>query len=215
MELLKNEYIFWSVLMAANVFMFLLNALINLFWSKQYKLKSLKISSLDIKTSLITLGVNVIVAIPGYYLFLGGKITFNQQGFLVDLVLLIFLFDVVMYILHYAFHIIWPFKKIHQHHHTHTYFNEFSLYVMNPLEALFFGLLLTLIAFVFNLNIYSFLLFIFFNWLYGVVAHLNTKSEKTPLFFGNSSFHKKHHALSNCNYGFYTVVWDKLFRTTS
>ncbi len=215
MELLKNEYIFWSVLIAANVFMFLLNVLINFFWSKQYNLKSLKISSLDIKTSLITLGVNVIVAIPGYYLFLGGKIAFNQQGFLVDLVLLIFLFDVVMYLLHYAFHIIWPFKKIHQHHHTHTYFNEFSLYVMNPLEALFFGLLLTLIAFVFNLNIYSFLLFIFFNWLYGVVAHLNTKSEKMPLFFGNSSFHKKHHAQSNCNYGFYTVVWDKLFRTTS
>jgi len=215
MELLQNQYAFWSILIAANILMFLLNVVINALWSKYNNLKSLRISSLDVKSSLITLSVNIAVAIPGYYLFLGSKISFSQHGFLLDFILLIFLFDVVMYVLHYLFHMVWPFKKIHKHHHTHTYFNEFSLYVMNPLEALFFGLLLTLSAYVITINMYSFILFIFFNWLYGLVAHLNTTLKKTPLFFGNSSFHKRHHSTSNCNYGFYTVIWDKLFRTTS
>ncbi len=215
MEFLKDGYVFWIVMILANIIMYMLNVMLNYMWSKYHSLQSLKISNLDIRTSILILAVNVAVAIPGYYLFINGYITFTQTNFLWDFILLVAVFDTAMYFLHYLFHIVWPFNKIHQNHHTHKYFNEFSLYVMNPLEALFFGLLLTLMAYLFSVNIFSFMLFIAFNWLYGVVAHLNTKVDKKPLFFGNSSFHKKHHEYSNCNYGFYTVIWDKIFRTTS
>lgn len=183
-------------------------------WSNIYNLKTLKITKKDIISSIQVLLINIIVAIPGYYLFQNGSIRFiTEKHFVLDFLLLYFIFDFVMYLLHFIAHYVWPFKKFHLKHHTHHYFNAISLYVMEPVESLLFGLLLTLSVLVYSFNFYSFLCFITFNWLFGVVAHLNTKSIKQPKFFGNHIFHKIHHEHSNSNYGFYTVIWDKIFRT--
>ncbi|MCF6352320.1 MAG: sterol desaturase family protein [Cyclobacteriaceae bacterium] len=215
MGLLKNVYFFWSILIVANIIMYVFNVVISFLWSKHRNLKSLEITRPDIKASLMILLVNILTAIPGYFLFINGRIIFTNEFFFRDLLILILVFDFFMYFLHFLSHKMWPFKILHKHHHTHKYFNEFSLYVMHPLEAFFFGMLLTIFAYVFNLNFYSFLLFIFFNWVYGVVAHLNTNSVNKPKVFGNSTFHKIHHSESNCNYGFYFVLWDSILGTQS
>ncbi len=193
--------------------MYAVNILISFLWSKHRNLKSLEITKQDVKASLIIVLVNILTAIPGYLLYLNGSIVFTDEFFFRDLVLLILVFDFFMYFLHFLSHKMWPLKILHKHHHSHTFFNEFSLYVMHPLEAFFFGLVLTLSAYVFNLNLLSFLIFITFNWAYGVVAHLNTNSTKRARFWGNNVFHKEHHAESNGNYGFYTVLWDSVFST--
>ncbi len=215
MEELKNPFLFWPVLIIANLLMYVVNMVISFWWAQTKHLKSLKVTGLDVKTSVITLVINIIIAIPGYYLFSINKIMFTNHYFVRDLLLLIIAFDFAMYGLHYLSHIMWPLNIIHKNHHAHKYFNEFSLYVMHPMEAVFFGTLLTLFTYLFSFNMYSFLGFIFFNYLYGVIAHLNIRSPKQPMVFGNSTFHAEHHEKSNCNYGFYTVIWDKLFKTNS
>lgn len=83
--------------------------------------------------------VNILVAIPGYLLFINGYITFKTY-FIRDFFLLYIGFDFVMYVLHLTSHHIWPLKKFHQKHHEHKYFNAISLYVMEPVESLLFGL---------------------------------------------------------------------------
>lgn len=213
MTLLNNPYVFWGVLIFANILMYLLNILISYCWSHFYKTSTLKITKPDIKTSIYVLFANILVAFPGYFLFLTSKIVFTETHFFRDLILLIMGFDLLMYFIHYLSHTVWPFKMFHKNHHSHKDFNVISLYVMHPFEAFSFGALLTIFALLFDLNFYSFMVFLFFNWLYGVVAHLNTESTKQPFIFGNHIFHKAHHKHSNCNYGFYTVFWDWVFRT--
>lgn len=194
--------------------MYLCTIIISYSWSKFYNHKTLTLTKHDIYNSITVVIINILVAIPGYLLFINNKISFtNNNSFIVDFLLLFLFFDIAMYSLHLISHYVWPFKNFHNKHHSHEYFNAISLYVMEPIESLLFGVLLTLFAFFVPLNIYSFLSFLFLNWALGVIGHLNTKSTKQPLLFGNHVFHKAHHQYGNKNFGFYTVIWDKLFGT--
>jgi len=214
MQLFNNTYTFWAILIIANIAMYALTILISYTWSKIKQHKTLKLTRQDVFNSITVLIINMLVAIPGYLLFKNNHISFTTEAhFIRDFLLLYFIFDLVMYLLHLASHHLWPFKKFHIKHHSHQYFNAISLYVMEPIESLLFGLLLTLCALLFSLNLYSFLAFIFVNWLLGVIGHLNTTATKQPQFFGNHIFHKTHHQHPNSNYGFYTVIWDKIFGT--
>ncbi len=214
MYIFNNIFSFWGTLVLANILMYILTILISHYWSKIKGHETLKITKTDINNSIVVLIVNILIAIPGYMLFINGKIDFiTDKHFFIHFVLLYVLFDFLMYILHYISHHVWPFKKFHLKHHSHHHFNAISLYVMEPVEAILFGVLLTLSTLFIELNLFSFLTFIFFNWLFGVIGHLNTKSTKQPLLFGNHIFHQTHHQQKNKNYGFYTIFWDKLFGT--
>ncbi|MGJ8735803.1 sterol desaturase family protein [Zobellia laminariae] len=214
MQLLDNAIPFFSALIGANIVMYLFTVLISYSWSKVHNHKTLALTRRDVYNSLNVVLINILVAIPGYYLYKKGSIHFTTDTHLIlDFVILFFAFDLGMYLLHLVSHFVWPFKKFHNTHHSHEYFNAISLYVMEPVESLLFGLLLTVFAFFVQLNIYSFLAFIFLNWALGVVGHLNTQSTKQPFLFGNHVFHKTHHQQANSNFGFYTVIWDRIFGT--
>ncbi len=213
-NLLDNTYLFFGVLIVGNILMYFFNIIIHYFWNYIHKTETLKIIKSDIKNSLQILLVNIFVAIPGYILFTTSYIKFTEKHFFIDFLLLFIGFDFIMYVLHYLSHTLKPLKTLHKNHHSHKYFNIYSLYVMHPFEAFSFGILLTFASLIYSFNFYSFVLFLVFNWLYGVIAHLNTKSTKQPIIFGNHIFHKAHHSQSNCNFGFYTVFWDKIFRTS-
>ncbi|MGP1993501.1 sterol desaturase family protein [Zobellia laminariae] len=214
MQLLDNVILFLSVLIGANIVMYLCTVLISYSWSKVHNHKTLALTRRDVYNSLSVVLINILVAIPGYYLYKNGSIHFTTDThFIQDFVILFFAFDLGMYLLHLVSHFVWPFKKFHNTHHSHEYFNAISLYVMEPVESLLFGLLLTVFAFFVQLNIYSFLAFIFLNWALGVMGHLNTQSTKQPFLFGNHVFHKTHHQQANSNFGFYTVIWDRIFGT--
>lgn len=214
MQILNNPYNFWLILISVNISMYLFTILISYLWSKVNDYKTLKLTKKDIYNSIQILVINILIAIPGYLLFKNGAIRFlTEEHFIRDLLLLYFIFDFIMYVLHLVSHYVWPFKLFHVKHHTHQYFNAISLYVMEPVETIMFGLLLTMSAYCFTINLYSFLMFLFLNWIFGIIGHLNTKSTKQPKIFGNHIFHKTHHQKPNTNYGFYTVIWDKLFGT--
>ncbi len=213
LQKLKDPFVFWGVLLIANIVMFLGTILISYVWSSIYNHEKLPIVKKDVLLAITITLINIIVAIPGYTLFVNSKITFNTDNFIGSFILLFVIIDFIMYIFHYASHHVWPFVLLHEKHHQHHSFNEISLYVMHPLEAFLFGLILTIIPFFITLNFYSFLFFLLFNWLIGVVSHLNTSSTKKTRIFGTNIFHRDHHQTSIYNFGFYTVIWDKIFGT--
>jgi len=206
--------IVFGVIVISNLLMYLTTIGVSYMWSKYHHLETYPLSRHDVKNSLIVLIINILVAIPGLWLlgigFLGFRI---EEYFLIDLLLLFFGFDFLMYVVHRVSHVVWPFNMFHKKHHSHTYFNSISLYVMEPVEAILFGFLLTVAAYVFVFNIFSFIFFLILNWILGVFGHLNSRKTKQPHFLGNYVFHKIHHLKGNFNYGFYTVMWDRIFGT--
>ena len=211
---IKNPIIFFPILISLNIMAYLLNIVISIFWDKILK-HNTNTTTKEIRSSLLTLFINIVIAIPGYILWVKGIIVFANLNIWATFISLFLLMDFLMYFLHWASHTIPTLKKIHLKHHEHSEnFNCVSLYYMSPWESVLFGLLLTTVAILFSFNIYGFILFLGFNWFYGVITHLNINNSKPYfLIFTTNFFHQNHHHLFYKNYGFYTFIWDKLFKT--
>ncbi|WP_435261819.1 sterol desaturase family protein [Tenacibaculum sp. nBUS_03] len=211
---LKNPFTFFLILITANIISYGLTIAISKLWNKIYKYQEVLLKK-EIIGSILTLLINILIAIPGYILWINDVIIFSESSIWLSFVGLFLLMDFLMYILHYLSHSIGLLNKIHSKHHEHSdKFNCISLYHMSPWESIFFGLLLTMVTILFQFNIYGFILFLFFNWLYGLITHLNGSTYTPYLFiFTTNTFHKAHHKLDNRNFGFYTFLWDKLFKT--
>lgn len=210
----KDPFVFFSFLIITNSVAYGLNVGVSLLWNKAYK-HSTVISKKEILFSLFILLINILIAIPGFILWTKGVIIFSDLSVWLSFISLFLLMDFLMYILHWVSHNSPSFKKIHAKHHEHTEtFNCVSLYYMSPWESIFFGILLTIVVMIFPLNIGGFLLFLILNWFYGVITHLNvTVDNPYFLIFTTNAFHKKHHQLNYKNFGFYTFLWDKIFKT--
>lgn len=211
---LKNPITFFSLLIAANIISYGLTIVISVLWNKIYNYKEVLLRK-EIRDSLLILGINIAIAIPGYILWVYNIIVFSETSIWLSFIGIFLLMDFLMYVLHYLSHRLGILKKIHSKHHEHSdKFNCVSLYHMSPWESIFLGLLLTTLTMLFQFNIYGFILFLFFNWFYGLITHLNGNKYKPFLFiFTTNTFHKAHHKLNTKNYGFYTFFWDKLFKT--
>ncbi|MBY0503656.1 MAG: sterol desaturase family protein [Bryobacteraceae bacterium] len=124
-------------------------------------------------------------------------------------------FDLCLYVLHRLMHTTWLYEAAHRRHHDHTNVSGISLYVMNPLEAAGFGLLLILFLLGHSCSIEALLGFLFLNWLYGTIGHsaLPISGGLLSWFVGDAAFHHRHNVEQNCNFGFFTGVWDRLWRT--
>ncbi len=211
---LKDPYIFFSLLIITNIAAYVINIIFSKIWDKAYNHHT-SISQKEILYSLLILVINIIVAVPGFILWSKEIIVFSNHNFWSSLIGIFLLMDLLMYVLHWVSHNIGYLKKIHSQHHEHSVkFNCVSLYYMSPWESVFFGLLLTIITLLFSFNLYSFILFLIFNWFYGVITHLNVKKIRPYfLIFTTNAFHKNHHELNSKNYGFYTFLWDRVFKT--
>ncbi len=214
MSSFKELVPFLLLLSLANIIAYGSTIFISKKWDKIHKHQSSP-TKIEILDSLIILLINIIIGIPGFFLWKIDVIVFSDDNIFLSFTELFLLIDFSMYLLHWVSHNFSPFKKIHSKHHEHSEeFNCVSLYYMSPWESIFFGLLLTFVVAIFQFNMYGFILFLIFNWIYGVITHLNTKThQSTFLIFTTNMFHRKHHQLNYKNYGFYTFFWDKLFRT--
>ena len=216
-EQLKDPYFFFALLSVVNVLFYIFTYLFSSYWGCSRK-QVLKPKSFgDFTVSLLVLVTNIAVAIPGYLLFYYDVIVFDYaySFFLifVELMALLFIIDFIMYVTHRLSHEISFLKVLHKKHHTHKEFNELSLYVMNPLEAIGLGLLFTFLFYLYSFNIYAVIIFLLINWFWGVIAHFNVDKVSVPTFLSNNLFHAIHHKEGEYNLGFYTVIWDKLFGT--
>lgn len=167
--------------------------------------------------------INTLITYTGFKMWQSGLLTFNfSYSWLIafDFILLFLAMDLAMYVLHYCIHHSAVYNTIHKFHHYYTNPKPIDLFVLHPLETLSFGLLWLGIISISSFNFYAVVIYLTVNVVFGVAGHLGTeplsdKVRNSLLFkyLGSSTFHHKHHTDINHNYGFYTNIWDRIFKT--
>ncbi|UIR56587.1 sterol desaturase family protein [Sphingobacterium sp. SRCM116780] len=171
----------------------------------------------DIWNALFNMLLNGVVAIVGLYLMRMEWmkiIDFRWETFLFKFLAVFFLIDFLMFILHWLVHKSFLYRYFHYRHHVFERTNALSLFVMHPLENLMFGCVLIITFILVPCDIFTIVFYLAFNLLWGILGHLgfNLFHFKNRLIT-NGMFHMHHHHDIHVNFGFYTSLWDKFFKT--
>lgn len=105
-------------------------------------------------------------------------------------------------------------------HHLYDKPRPLTLFALNPVEALGFGAMLVLVCLLYPVSALGLTIYVVLNVLFGLVGHIGVE----PLpprwlalpglrYISTSTFHAEHHDDGHHNFGFYTLVWDRLFGT--
>ncbi|WP_142687813.1 sterol desaturase family protein [Chitinophaga polysaccharea] len=183
-----------------------------------------KVTSGDIRLSVLVTGCNALVFIVGYSLWqrdiLSVGDSTNVLLIIMEVIFLVIAMDFLMYIFHRVAHLPLFYKLFHLRHHQHESTNAISLFVLHPVEALGFGGLFVLVLFIYPFSYPAISIYLFINLLWGTIGHLDKEILPKRIsvllqsgFLGTTRFHNDHHKLPHYNYGFYTVLWDRIFGT--
>jgi sterol desaturase/sphingolipid hydroxylase (fatty acid hydroxylase superfamily) len=169
--------------------------------------------------------LNTIVTIVGIILWREGIIDVRLETdwlVIIDTLVLFFAMDFAMYVFHRIAHHPLLFPIIHRTHHRFENPRPLTLFVLNPFETLGFGALWLLVLTLYSASWLSIIIYLTLNIVFGLVGHLGVepmpnKWIKLPFinYVSTSTFHAEHHLDKDHNYGFYTLIWDRLFRTIS
>lgn len=167
--------------------------------------------------------LNAIISVIGWYLWHKGFIDIKNRGMgrsIVDCLLMIMVMDFGMYIFHRLAHVPLIYRLIHRFHHRHETTNPVSLFVLHPLEVLGFGSLMLVFLLVYPMSLYGLMGYLALNILFGTLGHSGVEPfprilKKIPGLrnIGTSTFHAEHHEHPHYNFGFYTLIWDRIFGT--
>lgn len=182
-----------------------------------------RISSQELFLTCSTLVINSVITILGCLLWRNDWIVI-QGGTIfkmcLDMVVFVLFIDFSMYLLHRVAHIDRLFPFLHKTHHLYEDPRPITLFVLNPIETLSFGLLWLGILMAYPSSWPGVFLFMTFNLLFGMMGHLgvepfsyNALGKWYVKLFSTSTFHAMHHKYERYNFGFYLVVWDKVFST--
>jgi sterol desaturase/sphingolipid hydroxylase (fatty acid hydroxylase superfamily) len=90
------------------------------------------------------------------------------------------------------------------------------------MEALGFGAIWLAVLMLYTASIEGILIYLAWNLAFGLVAHVGVEPAperwlRVPLlrYVSTSTFHAQHHLDRSHNYGFYLLIWDRLFGTLS
>lgn len=212
----------------ANVGMFLLAILVFKifhYFHDQFRnpIEKHPVSREDIAWAIVSVISNTLILIPGWYLWKNGTIVIVEDSLLRTIVmflLMVLSIDLLMYIFHRIAHFKIVYKIIHNLHHNHEKLNAISLYVLNPIEALSFGIFIIIFMMLIDISLNTLLCFLIFNLVWGIMGHLglrfaskNGRDNFVTKIVTNSFFHETHHIDQNYNFGFYTRIWDRIFKT--
>ncbi len=163
---------------------------------------------------------NSLVMWLGWWLFRSGwlRVATESSPFvaLADALILLLVMDFAMYVAHRLAHHPLAFRYVHGVHHRYERVRPLTLFVLHPLEVLGFGGLWLGVLLLHAFSLPGMLLYLTLNTLFGVLGHVGVEPFPPPvraLPIGSSSFHAHHHQDPRSNFGFYTSVWDRLFRT--
>lgn len=181
------------------------------------------VSGGEVAVALSNVLLNTVITLIGWQLWLHGVIRFRDStvsGVLVDVIVLLLVMDLCMYWLHRLAHIPLLFNWIHQLHHRYDRVRPLTLFALNPLENLGFGMLWLAVIAVYPASWIGMSIYLVLNVVCGAIGHLGV--EPVPARWAGyavtrhvagSSFHAQHHQDVHHNFGFYTLVWDRLFGT--
>ena len=177
----------------------------------------------DMGLSALAVLLNSLVAVVGFGLWKSGWIRLTQPGVfrtLLDVVMFLLAMDLSMYVFHRIAHLPPLFRLLHAPHHVHESTNALSLFVLHPAEVLGFGALMVAVMMLLPLSGTAVLVYLALNVLWGTLGHAGVEPLPRGLFrlpllgqLGTSTFHAQHHVSPSRNFGFYTVLWDRLLGT--
>lgn len=178
---------------------------------------------LEVAAALSSVVLNAGVSVVGWWLWINGYITLRETTFLSgiwDCFLMVMFMDVGMYVFHRMAHHPRLFEVIHKFHHRHETTNPISLFVLHPLEIVGFGGLMIAFLMVYPMTLGGLLAYLTINLLFGTLGHSGVEPfprmlSSVPVLrlLGTSTFHAEHHEQPKHNFGFYTLLWDRLFGT--
>lgn len=186
--------------------------------------KEQKLSKGDLKLAILVLVCNSAVFLLGEYLWEHGFIIVSEKEtvftILLQIGVLVGGMDLLMYVFHRIAHLPMFYGLVHAKHHEHSSVNIISLFVLHPIEAIGFGMLFIVLLLLYPFNVWAITAYLTINLIWGTIGHLNQEVLKETRFKQRISkvlclsvFHNRHHQYPNCNYGFYTLLWDRLFNT--
>jgi len=214
--LLLNIFIFAGAIFAGKI-------LVRLFRTHKVCETPESLTNKELILALSTVFLNAFVTLMGWFLWRGGIIELNfEAGFIAiaDFLRLFFMMDLLMYLLHRLAHVKPFYKILHQTHHSYTRVRPLTLFILNPVENLSFGLLWILVLCLFPTSWYAAGAYLTLNLIFGLTGHLGV--EFIPAKYAHnrflrhittSTFHAFHHQDLHYNFGFYTTIWDSLFKT--
>lgn len=181
------------------------------------------LTTTEITLSAGCVALNSLVMVAGIVLYQRGSIVVIADApwwrVLVDVAVFFFVMDAAMYVLHRIAHVSWIYPWVHRTHHRFENPRPLTLFVLNPFEVLSFGALWVGLLMFYSSSLLGIVIYLTINLAFGMVGHLGVEplprrvTEGWAGWFGTSTFHAGHHADPEHNYGFYTLIWDRVFGT--
>ncbi|MEN0057050.1 MAG: sterol desaturase family protein [Mucilaginibacter sp.] len=219
----QSSFNLWVIFAAENLLVTLLALLFGWAILKLTHKPIQQASRQEVFVCLVTNIINTMITYAGFWLWKHGYIVLGYElswRIIIDFFMLFMLMDLAMFIFHYFIHHSAIYKAIHRFHHHYTDPTPIDLFVLHPFETVGFGSLWLLIITLISFNIYAVFIYLAVNIFFGIMGHLGVEPIPSGIrklipfkYLGTSSFHHRHHLDISYNYGFYTNIWDKLFKT--
>lgn len=181
------------------------------------------IRAIEIGAVVLTIFLNAAVSVAGWWLWKAGWIDLSPTWVLrgaIDCLVMILAMDFGMYVFHRLAHMPLIYKILHNFHHRHETTNPMSLFVLHPAEVIGFGGLMIGFLILYPMTVTGLIAYLTLNVLFGTLGHSGVEPFPARLrsvpvlkWIGTSTFHAEHHEHPGYNFGFYTLIWDKLIGT--
>lgn len=197
-----------------------------LFAHKQIFAQFQPVRTLEVLAAFGAVGLNAAVSVVGWKLWTLDWIQLRETPWWAvpaDALAMVMGMDLAMYVSHRLAHHPWVYPLVHRFHHRHQETNPFSLFVLHPFEVLGFGGMMIAFLMLYPMSPWGLIIYLNLNILFGTIGHAGVEPLpgswllRIPLLnlLGTSTFHGEHHADHRHNFGFYTLLWDWLFKTLS
>lgn len=180
-------------------------------------------SIVEFSAVIVAVILNGLVSLIGWFLWRADYITLrNKPGWnvVLDVGVMLLAMDFGMYVLHRVAHHRLIYPLVHRFHHRHEMTNPYSLFMLHPLEVLGFSGLMIIFLVAYPISPPAMFTYLILNVVFGTIGHSGvepfppvTKTIPVLRLIGTSTFHAEHHEHKTYNFGFYTLIWDRLFRT--
>ena len=181
------------------------------------------VAAAEVALALSCVAGNTLVTLAGWWLWRAGIIVIRRDTggrAWVDAAVLLVIMDLGMYLTHRIAHHRAIYPIVHATHHRYDHPRPLDLFVLNPLEVVGFGALWLAVIWLYPSSWLGMVIFLTLNLLFGMIGHLGVEpfprswaSHRILRQVGTSTFHAGHHHDDRGNFGFYTLIWDRLFRT--
>lgn len=223
------ELAIWSLAINTAIFFGALavgELLVRVFKSRACARPPEPLTTLECVLAGVCLLLNSLVFFAGAILWRSGLLAIRFEltplSVAADVLVLFLAMDFLMYVTHRIAHHPLIFAIVHATHHRYTQPRPLTLFALNPIEVLGFGSLWLGLICLYASSWLGIVIYLTLNVVFGMVGHLGVEPFpaawiRVPVlrWISTSTFHAEHHDDKDHNYGFYTLIWDRLFGTTS